>query len=258
MILTLSNYAKLPQDKKKEYLEQALQEESVSSLAAKMGTYTNKIRREAQRLDIEIRNRSETRKMLLENNKAKSPTEGKKRSKEEKIKIGKGRSKAWTPKAKKKMAEISKERWEQKTDDEKAEFLESSRAAIREALLNGSKLEQEIYNFLIDAGYNAERQRKFLIERDKMSIDIFLNDEGIAIEIDGPSHQLPIWGEDKLERTRIIDKRKDDLLLGANLRIIRIKFNKTTYLNDHEFIKEELVKKINSKEKYSIIEVKND
>lgn len=258
MILTIEDYMILPNDKKKEYLEELLELESVASLAEKMGTYTNRIRRDAKSLGIKPKNRSEIRKMLLNANKVKSPTEGRQRSKTEKIKIGKARSKAWTSEAKKEMSKISKEKWEAKSDQEKEEFLESSRAAIREALANGSKLEKLIYDFLIDNGHNAERQRKFLIERDKMSIDIFLNDDGIAIEIDGPSHQLPIWGEDKLARTKEIDNRKDNLLLGAGFRIIRIKFNKTTYLHDHEFIKAELLKRIKSKEKYSIIEVKDE
>lgn len=258
MTLTIKNYLDLDDDKKKEYLIEALETTSVTSLAEQMGTYPNKIRRDATRFGIEVRNRSETRKMLLDTNQAFSPTQGKERSLDERMRIGKARSESWTDEAKKRMAEISRENWNAKSDQDKREFLRLAREGIKKALDHGSKLENEIYDFLIDNGYNAERQRRFLIDKTRMSIDIFLNDAGVAIEIDGPSHQLPIWGEAKLIKTQQIDSMKTGLLISSGIRVIRVKFNKEVFLTDKALLKEKLVEAIKSKDKLIIIKAHND
>jgi very-short-patch-repair endonuclease len=258
MILTIENYLKLEPDQKKEYLTKALEEKSVTSLAEEMGTYPNKLRRDAEKFGINIRNRSETRKMLLDTNQAFSPTQGKERSFDERVRIGKARSESWTDEAKKRMAEISRGNWNAKSDKDKREFLRLARVGIKKALDYGSKLENEIYEFLIQNGYQAERQRKFLIERSRMSIDIFLNDHGVAIEIDGPSHQLPIWGEAKLIKTQQIDDMKTGLLISTGIRVIRIKFNKEVFLTDKLEIKTQLLEAIKSTDKLTIIRVHNE
>jgi very-short-patch-repair endonuclease len=91
-----------------------------------------------------------------------------------------------------------------------------------------------------------------------MSIDIFLNDHGVAIEIDGPSHQLPIWGEAKLIKTQQIDDMKTGLLISTGIRVIRIKFNKEVFLTDKLEIKTQLLEAIKSTDKLTIIRVHNE
>ena len=49
---------------------------------------------------------------------------------------------------------------------------------------------------------------------------------GIAIEIDGPSHFLPVWGEDALKKNISYDQKKQGLILGRGLTLIRIKQTK--------------------------------
>ena len=255
MILTIKDYMSLPRNERAEYLEAQLKETSITALAEKMGTYPNRIRRDAKNLGVEIRDRSETRKMLLDTNQAKSPTEGKSRTYDERIRIAKTRSKAWTEEAKKKMVEVSRENWNKKSDRAKEEFFQKSKEGIKLALAYGSKLEKSIYDFLIDEGYNAERQRRFLIEREKMSIDIFLNDLGIAIEIDGPSHHLPVWGEAKLQRTKVIDNRKDGLLINEGIKILRIRFAKEVFLHELDKLKNDMKEWLAAPTSYKIIEV---
>jgi very-short-patch-repair endonuclease len=45
----------------------------------------------------------------------------------------------------------------------------------------------------------------------------------VAIEIDGPSHFLPVWGDDALKRNQKYDQKKTGLLLGKGLSLIRVK-----------------------------------
>jgi very-short-patch-repair endonuclease len=48
----------------------------------------------------------------------------------------------------------------------------------------------------------------------------------IAIEVDGPSHFLPVWGEDTLNKNKQYDNKKTGLILGKGLVLIRIKQTK--------------------------------
>ena len=43
------------------------------------------------------------------------------------------------------------------------------------------------------------------------------------IEIDGPSHFLPIWGEEKLQKQIKADDQKTGLILSKGFEIIRVK-----------------------------------
>jgi very-short-patch-repair endonuclease len=45
---------------------------------------------------------------------------------------------------------------------------------------------------------------------------------GIAIEIDGPSHFLPVWGEEVLNKNKKYDQKKEGLIIGKGWKLIRI------------------------------------
>jgi very-short-patch-repair endonuclease len=45
----------------------------------------------------------------------------------------------------------------------------------------------------------------------------------IALEVDGPSHFLPVWGNDVLARNQKYDKKKTGLIIGKGLKLIRVK-----------------------------------
>ena len=47
-----------------------------------------------------------------------------------------------------------------------------------------------------------------------------------AIEIDGPSHFEPVWGEEALSRTQKADQQKTGLLLSNGFVLIRVKQQK--------------------------------
>ena len=52
---------------------------------------------------------------------------------------------------------------------------------------------------------------------------MFLPDLKTAIEVDGPSHFFPIWGEESLARNLRADSQKTGLLITSGFAIIRVK-----------------------------------
>ena len=62
-----------------------------------------------------------------------------------------------------------------------------------------------------------------LIANANLEIDMYIPDARAIIEIDGPSHFLPIWGEEKLQKQIKADEHKSGLILSKGLAIIRIK-----------------------------------
>jgi very-short-patch-repair endonuclease len=48
----------------------------------------------------------------------------------------------------------------------------------------------------------------------------------IAIEVDGPSHFEPVWGDDSLKRNKKYDSKKEGLIIGKGWHLIRIKQTK--------------------------------
>ena len=52
---------------------------------------------------------------------------------------------------------------------------------------------------------------------------MYIHDLKTIIEIDGPSHFLPIWGEDKLQKQINADLRKSGALLSKGYAVVRVK-----------------------------------
>ncbi len=77
---------------KKYYIKE---NKSFQDIADMYSTYPNKIRRDAKKLGIKSRNKSEAQKNALQTGKHKHPTKGTERSEDTKNKIGKSIMKAW-------------------------------------------------------------------------------------------------------------------------------------------------------------------
>ena len=111
-------------------------------------------------------------------------------------------------------------------DEKKQEFQRLSSQAIRKASKEGSKLEKFLFELLTQHGYRVEYHKEHLLLNEKLHIDLFLPDSSVAIEIDGPSHFEPIWGQEALERTQRSDKQKSGLILNSGMVLVRIKNTK--------------------------------
>lgn len=202
---------------------------SIIEIAEKYNTYPNKIRRFAKKIGANFRNKSDAQKTALKTGRQKHPTKGKTRDEDVKIKISESISVYWDDMdddERERRSEIAKQQWDNMSDDEKRDLREKAHQGIRKAAKFGSKLELQILEAIISWGYKTRYHQQHLIAREKMHLDILIPELKTAIEIDGPSHSQPIWGQDHLEKSLQADQKKDGLLLAMGFCVIRIKQEK--------------------------------
>jgi very-short-patch-repair endonuclease len=205
------------------------QKKSFADIASMYGTYANKIRREVVGLNIPIRDKSEAQKNALKTGKHKHPTKGLMRSEDTKNKIGMGVMKSWEDLDENELNQRklkAKEAWTNLDEDEKARLVKLANEAVRKTSKVGSKLEKFVLDYLLKQNHKVEFHKEQALLNTKLQIDLFLPNMGIAIEIDGPSHFLPVWGEDALQKNISYDQKKQGLILGKGLILIRIKQTK--------------------------------
>lgn len=200
---------------------------SIRDLADAYSTYPNKISRLLKNAGIELRSRQEAGKNAIGLGKLKPPMLGKKRTQAEKDNISNKRSKKW-----KEMDETdleifkknAKDRWEAHSSEERIHLQKRAGEALRRASTEGSKAEKFIYEHLTKAGYEVIMHKVGLIPGEKYEIDLFLPAMKVAIEIDGPQHFLPIYGEKNLRNNIKYDAIKNGALLSRGICVLRIKY----------------------------------
>lgn len=208
---------------KKLYLNE---KKSLQDIAQIFDTYPNKIRRDAKKFGIPLRDKSDAQSNALLSGKHKHPTKGTTRSNDTKLKIGTGVMSSWEKlpaKTKNKRKEQSKLLWNNLDDQQKQERLDLAHQAVRKSSKVGSKLEHFLLESLIKDGYKVEFHKEQILSNTKLQIDLFLPTINIAIEVDGPSHFEPVWGDDALQKNKEYDRKKNGLIIGKGLKLIRIK-----------------------------------
>ena len=199
---------------------------STIQLAKELDTYPKKIERILKKNDQPIRSRSESQKLAIEKGRSKHPTEGTKRSEQEKLAISKGVEKAWqnmSEEDREVFSKNAKERWDNIPESKKREMQERAGRALRLACLEGSKQEKFLQRKLCEMGYEVEMHKKGLIEGN-FEIDLLLPELNTIIEVDGPQHFLPYFGEAKLAETIKMDSIKNGLLVARGFCVIRVKY----------------------------------
>lgn len=224
----MQNYNKLSDNDKKKIIKDLYitQQLSFADIATKCGTYANKIRRDAQKFEIPIRDKSSAQKNALDKGKIKHPTKGKNREASVKAKIGKSIMSHWQNLTDVEMASIkqkAKENWNKLSDDDKENMKHSAQEAVRQSSKTGSKLEKYLLNKLLENGWKVDFHKEQMLLNTKLQIDLFLPTINTAIEVDGPSHFVPVWGDDSLKKNIKYDNKKTGLILGKGLVLIRIK-----------------------------------
>lgn len=205
------------------YLEEL---KSVPVIAQEMGTNETKVRRALKFLGVAIRSYAEAQSVAISQGIAKHPTKGKKLSKETINNISAKRSQAWidlSEEDKQKFRDTKKEQWSNMTESAKQELRSAAYAAIRESAEIGSKTERYVSAALEEEGYGVIIHARNLIQSQALEVDMFVPDLKTAIEIDGPSHWLPVWGEGKLRKQQSADTAKQGLLLANGYAIIRVR-----------------------------------
>jgi very-short-patch-repair endonuclease len=222
---------------------------NISEIATEMNTYPNKIRRILIKENIQLDSKSEAQKKSYINGTTKIPTAGKKRTKEEKLKISKGLQKTWaniSEEEYKQRVDGAKKRWNKMSEKDKQEMHTSAIKAIQKAGKEGSKLEKFIKYELTKAGHEIEIHKKNLLPNENLEIDMYFPKLKAIIEIDGPSHFLPIWGAEKLQKQIKSDEVKTGLILSRGFIIIRVKnLHNSISLHNQEKLKNNLITKLN-------------
>ena len=199
---------------------------SFKDIADMLGTYANKIRRDAIKFKISIRDKSEAQKNALQTGKHNHPTKGKKRSEDTKQKIGESVLKSWENLSEDELDKRklkAKKNWDSLTTDEKKYMQQRANQAVRVSSKEGSKLEKFIMKELINDGYKIKFHHEQALANTRLQIYILIPSMNVAIEVDGPSHFAPVWGDDSLKKNIKYDQKKTGLILGKGLVLIRVK-----------------------------------
>lgn len=202
---------------------------SMNEIAGVLGTYLNRVLRDATGLGFKKRSKSETQKLLLAEGKREHPTKGKQRSEDTKLKISEGVGTMWdnmNDTDRKARQEKSRDHWESIDPNKKKDIKDKAMAGIRKSSKEGSKLEKFICDALTKEKFVIIYHKEHSLLNEKMHLDMVLPNFGIVIEIDGPSHQEPIWGEETFSRNQRADKNKTALCLSAGYWMIRVKQTK--------------------------------
>lgn len=244
------NYKSLSKEKKDKFLTQTYVDEemSTSEIAEWCHTYPNMIRRNLIALGITIRSRSEAQKIALNSGRHTHPTKGKTHSEKTKEKISEAMATSWSNMSaadRQSRVDTAKAQWDAMTDAEQKEFRRKGGVAIRKSAIEGSKLEKYLMEALIGEGFRVDFHTERMIKNEKMQLDLFLPELATAIEIDGPSHFLPIWGADTLAKNQKADAIKNGLLLGMGFCMIRIQQKQTITKKYKRDLLKELVAVLN-------------
>ena len=203
---------------------------STYQIAEKLQTYPNKIRRVLKKHGIVLRGSKDAQKNALHNGRAKHPTAGTTRSSETKKKISESQGEvrdSLTDEEKQHRSNIGKEVWEQKSETEKALFIAQAQEAVRNSSRVGSKLEHFLLFELGKRNIKVEFHKEHWLQNHNLQVDLYLPEYSAAIEVDGPSHFKPVWGQDNLERNIKSDQQKTGLIITSGLIMIRIKQDKS-------------------------------
>jgi len=224
----MTNYSKQTDEQKRTLIQNMYinENKSFAQIAKEIGSYANKIRRDAIKYNIPIRDKSEAQKNALQKGVTQHPTKGKTRPDSVKNKIGMSVMNSWSNIDEQELNERknkAKQRWESMDPEHREHMLSLANKAVRESSKTGSKLEKYILNKLLQDNYKVDFHKEQHLLNTKLQIDLFLPTLNIAIEVDGPSHFEPVWGQGVLDRNRKYDNKKTGLLLGRGCVIIRIK-----------------------------------
>ncbi len=182
--------------------------------------------RALHKFGISLRDKSSAQKEALASGRCKHPTRGKPRSEEEKKNIGEGVANAWkqTGEAEKsRRTLLAKDNWEETPEEKKQVFFKLANEAMRAAAKDGSRLERYLLLGLQRHGVAVEFHKEYFFVREQLQTDLFLPEHNVVIEIDGPSHFFPIWGEESLARHLQADAAKTGLIMQAGYTLIRVK-----------------------------------
>lgn len=198
---------------------------SIAEVAKKHNRSPSTIQRLFRKSGVKTRSLSEAQKIALASGRASNPTEGKGHTESSKILMSEKMAHHWAQKSEADRAsfkEKAKQKWAKLTDEQKREMLRKAGQALRQASEHGSEIEQAVEKSLLSSGYNVAKHIKDFMNGG-YEIDLFVKELGVAIELDGPHHFSPIFGEQRLAKTMMFDMAKNGALIGMGITVLRVK-----------------------------------
>lgn len=232
-----------------EIIQKYLDGMSSVQICKEYDTYPNKIIRILKEHGVQLRERSEAQKAALESGSSIHPTKGRKMTQETRLKQSDAQRERWdnmTESQRKEFSEGAKERWDSRSDHDKAEMRSKAAIQLRKASIEGSKAEKYLCSILNKSGYNVIPHKKRLIPGD-YEIDIYIPDLMTVIELDGPQHFLPIFGEESLKKHEKYDNTKNGLLIKEGYTVIRVKYlSKRFTIRTQKQLKDRVIEALNN------------
>lgn len=198
---------------------------SVAEVAKKYKRSQSTVNRLFKKLGVKIRSASEAQKLALSSGRSKNPTAGIGHSTTAKVNMSEKAANRWariTDAEREKFKETARQRWAKLSESDKREMLRLAGVALKRVATEGSEIEQYLEQGLLGLNFMVQKHVKNFMGG-QYEIDILLKDEGVAVELDGPHHFLPIFGEERLEKTMKFDAAKNGTLISMGLSIIRVK-----------------------------------
>lgn len=200
---------------------------SINQISKELNTYPNYVRRRLIKWGYEIRDKSEAMKLKVADGSWQNPTpKDSTLSEETKKKISEKVGEAWDKKSDEEIEEYrkkAKERWASMPIEEREKLIKMGASHIRDASVNGSKLERYLHQKFIEKGYKCVLHQENMVANEKLQMDLYLPELLTLIEVDGPSHFNPIWSEERLEKQQRADENKNGLVISAGMIMIRLK-----------------------------------
>lgn len=221
-------YGQLSNEQKQKLIQELYHTQGMSwaNIGEMTGTYANKVRRDAKKLGIKSRDKSEAQKQALEAGRHPHPTKDVGHTVEAKLKISESIADVWeglSDKEREARRLDAKRRWALKSPEEIKAFRDAAGEGVRKAAKEGSALEKFLLEALITEGYRVEFHKEQWVIREKLQMDLYLPEQNVCLEVDGPSHFEDIWGEDQLSKNQQRDAQKTGLLLERGMCIIRVR-----------------------------------
>lgn len=215
------------QDVRQLYLKEGL---SMRKVAATLKVPLATLSRFMKKHGIDARSKAQAQKNYLKDHD--HQMSGRKHTDETKKKISSSLGEFWDSlsdeereEVKRKIGSAWQRKWAAMSEQERKLMMESLSSKAKEVQGQGSRLERFIAEELRRRGYVVEERSTNYTAGKDFEVDLALPKEMIAIEVDGPTHFLPIYGEEHLAQQQERDDRKDDMINSSGYSVLRVRDN---------------------------------
>lgn len=215
-------------------IEQYNKGRSTRDIARQLDAYPMTINRILKKNGIQTRDLSASLKKYFEQHE--HVMKGQKMSREEREKRAAGMKRHWDSLGEEqreqvvsRLVNMTQERWNSLSEAQQHDLIYKMHLGSREASIHGSKFQNEVCKQLVRRGYKAKQRTTRHTPGSQLEIDIAIEEHTTAIEIDGKSHFVDIFGQEKLEQKILKDQQKDDILMSRGWRVIRVRDNSKSF-----------------------------